>query len=316
MTGGGWREKGDRTGWNQGPESKTAKLSLTLVPLQDPVRPGDTGAAPTSATVGWGLRCDPQGNLRKALRGGPAGRLFLVLPRYNFSPAPRGAPALSPSAAAAQSWPKDRASSRTRSASSADSGSVGTLAARGLLLLSVCHVFHHVYNLYTLAPWEVRHLIQHHRLIGRDFEEVMRGRNETLDVYPNRPAPVVIEQDGQRIVRQDILSWGFPPFKGRCRLRDQLPKPEEPSMARMARTVSIAASFPASAFAEPDRNTSEAGGVALVRARPTSSPFSFLPGSGGRGLAIEATQESAQHRRPLAVLDHDHGAQRNRRADP
>ena len=37
-------------------------------------------------------------------------------------------------------------------------------------------------NLYTLAPWEVRHLIQHYRLIGTDFEEVMRGRNETLDV--------------------------------------------------------------------------------------------------------------------------------------
>jgi hypothetical protein len=41
-----------------------------------------------------------------------------------------------------------------------------------------------------------------------DFEETMRGRNETLDVYPNRPALVVIEQDGQRIVRQDML-WGF-----------------------------------------------------------------------------------------------------------
>ena len=67
-------------------------------------------------------------------------------------------------------------------------------------------------NLYTLAPWEVRHLIQQYRLIGRDFEEVMRGRNESLDVYPNRPAPVVVEQDGQRVVRQDIL-WGFPPFR-------------------------------------------------------------------------------------------------------
>jgi hypothetical protein len=50
-------------------------------------------------------------------------------------------------------------------------------------------------NLYTLAPWEVRHLMQHYRLIGRDFEEVMRGRNETLDVYPNRPAPVVVEEE-------------------------------------------------------------------------------------------------------------------------
>ena len=43
-------------------------------------------------------------------------------------------------------------------------------------------------NLYTLAPWEVRHLIRHYRLIGRDFEEVMRGRNETLDVYPTSPS--------------------------------------------------------------------------------------------------------------------------------
>jgi putative SOS response-associated peptidase YedK len=66
-------------------------------------------------------------------------------------------------------------------------------------------------NLYTLAPWEVRHLIQHYTPIGRDFQEVMPARNETLDVYPNRPAPVVIEQDGQRVVRQDV--WGFPSFK-------------------------------------------------------------------------------------------------------
>jgi hypothetical protein len=50
-------------------------------------------------------------------------------------------------------------------------------------------------TLYTLAPWEVRHLIQHYRLIGRDFEEVMRGRNETLDVYPNRPAPYRAKED-------------------------------------------------------------------------------------------------------------------------
>jgi hypothetical protein len=64
-------------------------------------------------------------------------------------------------------------------------------------------------NLYTLAPWEVRNLIRHYRLIGHDFEEVMRVRNETLDVYP---APVVIEQAGQLVVRQDML-WGFPPFK-------------------------------------------------------------------------------------------------------
>jgi hypothetical protein len=64
--------------------------------------------------------------------------------------------------------------------------------------------WYHVQSLHPRAL-EVVHLIQHYRLIGRDFEEVMRGRNEALDVYPNRPAPVVIEQDGQRIVRQDML---------------------------------------------------------------------------------------------------------------
>jgi putative SOS response-associated peptidase YedK len=88
-------------------------------------------------------------------------------------------------------------------------------------------------NLYTLAPWEVRHLIQHYRLIGRDFEEVMRARNDSLDVYPNRPAPVVLEKDGQRVVRQDML-WGFPPFRQGRRLWHQLPKPEKPSVATMA----------------------------------------------------------------------------------
>jgi hypothetical protein len=30
-------------------------------------------------------------------------------------------------------------------------------------------------NLYTLAPWEVRHLVQHYRLIGRDFELEIAG---------------------------------------------------------------------------------------------------------------------------------------------
>lgn len=35
-------------------------------------------------------------------------------------------------------------------------------------------------NLYTLAPWEVRNLIRHYTLIGRDFEEVMRGRSLQL----------------------------------------------------------------------------------------------------------------------------------------
>jgi hypothetical protein len=40
----------------------------------------------------------------------------------------------------------------------------------------------------------------------------VRGRNEPLSVYPNHQAPVVVEQDGQRVVRED-MRWGFPPFQ-------------------------------------------------------------------------------------------------------
>ena len=36
----------------------------------------------------------------------------------------------------------------------------------------------------TLAPWEVRHLIQHYTLVGRDFEEVMRGRKHGAAAKP------------------------------------------------------------------------------------------------------------------------------------
>jgi hypothetical protein len=62
----------------------------------------------------------------------------------------------------------------------------------------------------------------------------MRVRNDSLDVYPNHPAPVVIEQDGQRIVRQDVL-WAFTPFKPGAGYATQLPELEEPPVAPVAR---------------------------------------------------------------------------------
>ena len=157
-------------------------------------------------------------------------------------------------------------------------------------------------NLYTLAPWEVRNLIQHYRLIGRDFEEVMQARNDTLDVYPNRPAPVVIEQDGQRIVRQDML-WGFPPFKPGAgygtnfrSLKNHLWRDW---LDREHRCV-----VPPTAFSEPDKNTPKGAVVwAMVRARRQATLLLR------RDLAAldrrSGDQESAQHRRPHAILDHD-----------
>ena len=86
-------------------------------------------------------------------------------------------------------------------------------------------------NLYTLklSAWEVRNLMQHYKLIGREWEDVMGTRNDALEVYPNRPAPVVVVSDGQRIVRQDML-W-LPTVQGRRWLRDQLSDPEQPSVA-------------------------------------------------------------------------------------
>jgi putative SOS response-associated peptidase YedK len=46
-------------------------------------------------------------------------------------------------------------------------------------------------NLCTLAPWEVRHLIRHDTLVGREFEEVMRGRVVPATAFsePDRNTP-------------------------------------------------------------------------------------------------------------------------------
>jgi hypothetical protein len=58
----------------------------------------------------------------------------------------------------------------------------------------------------------------------------MGTRNDALEVYPNRPAPVVVVSDGQRIVRQDKL-WAFRHL-GKALVTGQ---PEEPPAARLAR---------------------------------------------------------------------------------
>jgi hypothetical protein len=40
-------------------------------------------------------------------------------------------------------------------------------------------------NLYTLAPWEVRHLLEHRRLVDQALDDVIRARNEPPEIYPN-----------------------------------------------------------------------------------------------------------------------------------
>jgi len=101
----------------------------------------------------------------------------------------------------------------------------------------------------------------------------MGTRNDALEVYPNRPAPVVVVSDGQRIVRQDKL-WGFPPFgqgagygtnfrslKNHLR-RDWLDRQHR-------------CGVPAKAFAEPDRNTPKDGVAWRWFARADKQPFVF-----------------------------------------
>ena len=74
-------------------------------------------------------------------------------------------------------------------------------------------------NLYTyrVMPEEMAGLIAPFKLIGLTFAEALRSRNEPIDdVYPNRPAPVLVMQEGKPVVRQDML-WGFPRYGGRDR---------------------------------------------------------------------------------------------------
>jgi hypothetical protein len=116
-------------------------------------------------------------------------------------------------------------------------------------------------NLYTLAPWEVRNLIRHYTLIGRDFEEVMSARNDTLDVYPNKPAPG--DRAGRPARRAPGHAVGLPALQGGRRLRHQLPQPEEPPVARLA----------------PPRASLRRSGDGLLRARQEHA-------EGRRGVAL------------------------------
>ena len=49
-----------------------------------------------------------------------------------------------------------------------------------MLGLPPCAIF---YTL-KLSAWEVRNLMQHYKLIGREWEDVMGTRNDALEVFP------------------------------------------------------------------------------------------------------------------------------------
>lgn len=84
------------------------------------------------------------------------------------------------------------------------------VARRGATLLPMCNLY-----TYRVMPEEMAGLMAHFKLIGRNWAEAMSRRNAPPeDVYPNRRAPVLVMQDGEPVVREDML-WGFPPFGGK-----------------------------------------------------------------------------------------------------
>ena len=131
-------------------------------------------------------------------------------------------------------------------------------------------------NLYTLklSAWEARNLVQHYSLIGREREEVIGRRNDALELYPNYEAPVVVVRDGQRVV--ETMRWGFPPPPGMgskapiTNVRNTASAYWRPSIANKAQRCIV----PATAFAEPDRNTSKPVVFRWFR-RTDGEPFFF-----------------------------------------
>ena len=120
------------------------------------------------------------------------------------------------------------------------------------------------------------------------------------DVYPKRPAPVVVLQSGERVVREDMLR-GFPPFKKGAGYGTNF-RTLTVNLWRDCLDQEHRCVVPDTAVAGPDRNTSKPVEWRWFE-RADKQPFIF-------------DEEVAQGWRRHAVLHHDHRAQRDRRADP
>jgi putative SOS response-associated peptidase YedK len=146
-------------------------------------------------------------------------------------------------------------------------------------------------NLYTykMTAEEMRALKLHFQFIGTtwtEWEERQRKFNAPIeDVFPNKPAPVVVLRDGEHVVCEDML-WGFPKYQGGktwgTNFRTLRNAQWKPWLDREHRCV-----VPVTAFAEPDKNTPR--GAVLWRwfERPDKQPFFFAgiwrPWTGDRG---------------------------------
>jgi putative SOS response-associated peptidase YedK len=138
---------------------------------------------------------------------------------------------------------------------------------------------------YKMSADEMRRLMEHFKLLGTTWSEPIRARNAPIeDVYPNQPAPVVVVQNGERIVREDLL-WGFPKFGGKGPYAMNFRNPKA-HMWRSWLDKGHRCVVPATAFAEPDKDTSKPV-VWRWFERPNREPFFFAgvwrPWFGDRG---------------------------------
>jgi putative SOS response-associated peptidase YedK len=146
-------------------------------------------------------------------------------------------------------------------------------------------------NLYTykMSAAEMRALKLHYRFVGTtwmDWEERQRRQNAPVeDVYPNKGAPVVVIENGEHVVREDML-WGFPKIRAGANwgtnFRTLDNSQWRPWLDRAHRCI-----VPASAFAEPDRTTPKGAMMWRWFSRADEVPFFFAgiwrPWTGDRG---------------------------------
>jgi putative SOS response-associated peptidase YedK len=146
-------------------------------------------------------------------------------------------------------------------------------------------------NLYTykMTPAEMRALMLHFKFLGTTWSEWLerqRRQNKPIeDVYPNKPAPVVVLENGEHVVREDML-WGFPKYKQGANwgtnFRSLKNSQWKQWLDREHRCV-----VPASAFAEPDKNTPKGSMMWRWFRRADKLPFFFAgiwrPWTGDRG---------------------------------
>jgi putative SOS response-associated peptidase YedK len=66
-------------------------------------------------------------------------------------------------------------------------------------------------NLYTykMTAEDMRLLKDHYNLIGQDYLDVLRTKNDEASVYPNYEAPVIWQRGLEREI--EPMRWGFPP---------------------------------------------------------------------------------------------------------